>query len=490
VPVREATTGVPELPVLKEIDAVAVPLLVGVKVTVNDLLWPDCRVSGSDSPLRLNSVVLVLAEEIVTLPPLALNVSVRLLLEPTATLPKSRLLGETANWPTAAPVPDSAIDGAVPVAFETTARLPLALPAESGANTRLKVKLCPADSVKGKVIPLTLKPLPVTFACEMVTLEPLELLKVACLVLLSPTCTLPKDRLDGLTARVPAAVPVPDTGTVRVGSEASLVIMRLALLLLADCGANTTLNEVLLPAPRVIGRLSPLKLNPDPETVAWLMVTLDPPLFVKVACMVCVLLLATEPKLKLEGETASVPAVTAVPDKATVRVGVEASDVTIRLPLAVPAAWGAKVIPMLVLPPAASVTEELAPLRRNPVPVTLAELMVTLDPPLLVIVADCCWVLPTCTDPKETAPALSEPEAAPMPLSVMLRLASVASLEITTLPVAAPADCGANLQLNVALWPAARALGILPPFRLNPLPVTTVLLMLTVEPPELVTVTD
>jgi len=48
--------------------------------------------------------------------------------------------------------------------------LPLALPAEVGENLAVNDALCPAPSVKGVDIPLTLKPLPDAVACEIVTL--------------------------------------------------------------------------------------------------------------------------------------------------------------------------------------------------------------------------------------------------------------------------------------------------------------------------------
>jgi hypothetical protein len=43
-----------------------------------------------------------------------------------------------------------------------------------GAKATPKVKLCPGVKVKGRVKLLTLKALPLTLACVMVTLEPPE----------------------------------------------------------------------------------------------------------------------------------------------------------------------------------------------------------------------------------------------------------------------------------------------------------------------------
>jgi hypothetical protein len=78
----------------------------------------------------------------------------------TVTLPKLRLVGFDPTAPSAIPVPDN---GTVRVgfeAFDVTVRLPLALPADCGVKTTVKVALCPAVSVTGVVIPLRLYPVP------------------------------------------------------------------------------------------------------------------------------------------------------------------------------------------------------------------------------------------------------------------------------------------------------------------------------------------
>jgi hypothetical protein len=71
-------TPVPESGMLKlEFEAVEVmftlpltaPLAVGLKSTVNDVLWPAGSVNGSPSPLRLNPPPLAVADEIVRLDP-------------------------------------------------------------------------------------------------------------------------------------------------------------------------------------------------------------------------------------------------------------------------------------------------------------------------------------------------------------------------------------------------------------------------------------
>jgi hypothetical protein len=87
-------------------------------------------------------VPLILADEIVTDEPLAVR---RLLvideLDPSATLPKLRLGGETANVPAAVPVPESPILSVEFDAFDTTDRLPLAAAAVVGAKVTVNVTL-------------------------------------------------------------------------------------------------------------------------------------------------------------------------------------------------------------------------------------------------------------------------------------------------------------------------------------------------------------
>jgi len=109
------------------------------------------------------------------------------LLVPTVTLPKSSDVGVTANWPCAVPVPARDIVMVEFNALELTEKLPLALPADCGANVAVKVTLWPAARVSGKLRPLMLNPIPATVACERVTLEPPLLVTASERILLFPT---------------------------------------------------------------------------------------------------------------------------------------------------------------------------------------------------------------------------------------------------------------------------------------------------------------
>ena len=76
----------------------------------------------------------------------------------------------------------------------------------------------------------------------------------------------------------------------------------------------------------------------------------------------------TLPKLRLVGFDPNAPGVTAVPDSGMVRVGFEALEVTVRLPLALPADCGVNVTENVALWPDVSVVGVVVPLRLNPVP--------------------------------------------------------------------------------------------------------------------------
>ena len=82
-----------------------------------------------------------LAEETVTEAPLAVRVPLSAELDPTTTLPKLRLVGDTANVPAAVPVPESAILSVELDPFDATDRLPLAAPALVGVKVAVNVTL-------------------------------------------------------------------------------------------------------------------------------------------------------------------------------------------------------------------------------------------------------------------------------------------------------------------------------------------------------------
>jgi hypothetical protein len=77
------------------------------------------------------------------------------------------------------------------------------------------------------------------------------------------------------------------------------------------------------------------------------------------------------------------------------RLGLEALEVMLRLPLAAPLVVGAKSMVNEVLWPAVNVKGKDKPLKLNPVPLAVAAEIVRLVPPVLVSVSDKFALLPT-----------------------------------------------------------------------------------------------
>jgi hypothetical protein len=186
-PVRVSTAGVFAALLASEMLPDAVPLVRGVKVRVTETLCPAEMVFGRDNPARVNSEFVVLADEIVTLDPVADRVAVRVLLLPTLTLPKFKVLALEFSCPAETPVPDSAIVREEFEAFEFTVIPPVELPPAFGVKATVNVTLCPLFKVIGRLSPLRLNPVPLTLVCEIVNVELPVLLKVSYFVCLRPT---------------------------------------------------------------------------------------------------------------------------------------------------------------------------------------------------------------------------------------------------------------------------------------------------------------
>jgi hypothetical protein len=116
-------------------------------------------------------------------------------------------------------------------------------------------------------------------------------------------------------------MPVPVRGTVAVVEWCPSRAMkylgeyankRLPVRLPPDCGAKVSVKDTLCPGASVNGALSPLRLNPVPDSVAWKMVRAHlPELFTTTDCET-LLPIATLPKFTAEGVTANCPLAAAV----------------------------------------------------------------------------------------------------------------------------------------------------------------------------------
>ena len=150
----------------------------------------------------------------------------------------------------------------------------------------MNVTLWAAPSVNGRVIPLKLNPAPLGVICEIVSADPPEFVSFSAKLELLPVVTFPKPRLVGLAVSWPGVIPVPDSGTFTAELDAFDVMARLPLAVLPDVGAKVTLKLTLWPTLKVIGKLKPLAVKPEPVALAAEIVTLDPLVFVRVSVIV------------------------------------------------------------------------------------------------------------------------------------------------------------------------------------------------------------
>ena len=100
-----------------------------------------------------------------------------------------------------------------------------------------------------------------------------------------------------------------------------------------------------------------------------------------------------------------------------------------------------------------SVAGVVIPLKLNPVPVIAACEIVTLVPPLFVTVTEAVCCDPTVTLPNASLAGLlvSCPAATPAPESGIVSVGFGAFEVRVTLPLTAPAVCGANVTPKVVL---------------------------------------
>jgi hypothetical protein len=178
-PVRVSTVGVLAALVMMEMLPDATPLVRGVKIRFNDVLWPGPIVVGRDIPARWNSELVVVTEERVTLDSLAVRVTVRVLLVPTVTLPKFKSVALGVNWPAEMPVAERGIVRFEFEASESTVISPLPVPSAFGLKPTPKVTLCPFSRLKGRFNPVKRNAVPESLTCEMVTIESPELVNIS-----------------------------------------------------------------------------------------------------------------------------------------------------------------------------------------------------------------------------------------------------------------------------------------------------------------------
>ena len=188
---------------------------------------------------------------------------------------------KATEWETACgPFPDSEIVRGEFVALLTTVTLPGKLPKDLGENVVSNVADCPGARIKPAETPLTEKNAPGTSTFDTVTLEFPAFVRVTLNVLLFPTETFPKFKLDVLVVRnAVAAIPIPLKDTALGELEMSLMTETLPDKIPAAFGEKTTLNVDCFPAPITKGSEMPVMATPAAVVLACVTVRFDPPPF-------------------------------------------------------------------------------------------------------------------------------------------------------------------------------------------------------------------
>jgi hypothetical protein len=214
------------------------------------------------------------------------------------------------------------------------------------------------------------------------------------------------------------------------------------------------------------------------------------PVFFKVVVIELLLFTSTFPKARLEGVAVNIAvAAVPVPLSAIARGEFGALLTSETDPLTAPVLVGANATLNVMFAPAAMVVGSERPVELNPVPVTLAAVMVTLALPLFDNVTVWELLLPVITLPKLTLEGFADNcGATPVPLNTMPAGEPGALLVSEMLPETFPVVVGANFAVNEVLPPAAIVAGIVRPEMLKPAPEVVACVITVLALPGLVNV--
>jgi hypothetical protein len=237
VPLSEIVVGELGALLTSVIDPVTLPAALGPNTALNVAALPAPMVTGAVIPVVLNPAPVTVTEEIVTvaLPPFV-RLMVCELFVPVVTLPNAAVVGVADNCG-CVPVPLREIVSGELGALLTTVIVPVTIPAALGPKTALNVAALPAPMVTGAVIPVVLKPAPVTVTDEIVTVAPPPFVRLMLCELFVPVATLPNAAVVGEAANC-GCVPVPLKGIVSGEFCPLLTIEMVPLALPAAVGVN------------------------------------------------------------------------------------------------------------------------------------------------------------------------------------------------------------------------------------------------------------
>ena len=350
---------------------------------------------------------------------------------PTLTFPKLKLDELSPRRRVAAmPVPLREIESGELGALLTSVTEPVTLPAVFGPKTALNVVDLPARMVTGAVIPVVLKPVPVTVTEEIVTVALPPFVRLMVCELLVPVVTVPNAAVVGVGTNC-ACMPVP-LKAIAAGEPGALLTIEIVPVSLPEAGGvNFAVNEALLPAFIVIGMVAPLMLNPVPDGITCVTVNAAFPGFVSVIVCERLLPTATLPNATLAGLIVSCGC-DAVPDPDNaITNGEPGALLTIEmLPVALPAVVGENLAVKDVLCPAVRVCAA-GPVMLNSVPVALPCEIATLAVPEFLRVTLTEPLAPTSRLPKLMLVGFAvRLPCTPLPLSAIDTVGSFAVLVI------------------------------------------------------------
>jgi hypothetical protein len=341
----------------------SLPEELGLKITLNVILCPAVRVTGVPAPLSVNPAPLSVICETITLAlPELVTVTFCVDDDPVFTFPKPTVVVlKVSAWVAATPLPLRATTAGEFGALLTMVKLPLAAPADAGANWTLKLVDWPAFSVMGKDKGLVLKPLPATLTWVTVRVPvPLFVNWMVC-VLGEPTVTFPRLALAGIMVK-PGWTPVPDTGIVAL-VPCKLITVMFPVMFSEAVGLKATLMAAFCPDAKMTGAVSPLTAKSFAFTVICEMVRLVLPVLVIVTLFELELPAFTFVKLTLVGlDESATDAAVPVPLRESTLGELGALLMMPTVPLRLPAVVGAKRTANVVLLPAAIVAGVTSPL--------------------------------------------------------------------------------------------------------------------------------
>jgi hypothetical protein len=359
------------------------PGLLGENVTLSVVDCPGVRIVPPETPLALKPAPLTVTLDIFMSEfPVFVSVELSDLLLPSVTVLKFKLAGLTPSEAfVAEPVPVTPINSGEGTPFVTSAIDPLIAEVEPGVNAALNVTLEFGTIVVDVDNPVKLIPAPLAANCEKVSVAlPLFLSVMGC-EFVFPTTTFPKLTLEAL-AVTNACKPTPLNETAAGELAVPLATETLPVTAPGPVGANLTATRIVCPGASFTGADSPLAAKPAPVIVAGFTATLPVPLFVRVRFSVLDWPTGTSGKFRDPGEMFS-PGRAPVPRSEILSAGSGPLQTKVTTPVVTPNDAGANSSCKLILSPAATAPEGLAPRSRKPRPTIAARKTLTLVSPVL-----------------------------------------------------------------------------------------------------------